>query len=241
MKYTVLILWVLSIFVSCKKKEENAFLTGQLLEDCNGTPLSNKKVYLYQNFVPKNNILLSNTKESILETTTTNEEGKFYFWAEDHTNKYTNSKANISVRLNEQSYLVDGTIGNAKGKESDQSLNYIQDVGKLYYKTSAVVFNIVTDTVFNNISLDSIVFLGSQALLIATVIDKTDGQFKLTFSSEIHQPIVFDPYETLNNGKHKVYIGYSCYKNGDRIHFGSQYIYAFGCQPDQTIYLQIEE
>ena len=105
---------VLLTAIACKK-ENKAFLTGRLIDSCNGQPVANETINFYRNFKEGVNWLQPDTDAEILETTITNSEGYFFFYGEDYTNKNTIHYPNSSVRSSNGRLLVTGTLGEGKG------------------------------------------------------------------------------------------------------------------------------
>lgn len=237
MKNLILFLAVVILAASCKKNPNKAFLKGKLVTDCSNTPVANRTIYLYQNFVPAPNVLTNDTQEKILESTTTDENGNFYFWGDGYTNDGTTSLNEASIRLDEETTILVGDIGKGKGENAGDISHLIQDVGIVYESSATLSFKVTADTLYEGQVIDSVLFSTYQAEHLLTLTDKSSGQFEMEYNwTHLHHPITYRFEDS--DGKHAVFFTYSCYSGGQSIAYVHMYLPVATCSSGESYHIE---
>ena len=122
----------ISFTISCKKDPtKKAFLYGRLIDNCNGSPVANQELHFYKNFQAGGASVFSlDKKQQLLESTSTDEDGYFYFSGEDYTSKTTNHYDNSSIRIPSTNVrIANGNLGkHHKAEGSDYSHQNVGDL-----------------------------------------------------------------------------------------------------------------
>lgn len=124
MKHLLIILLALTVITSCQKDPaKKAFLYGRLIDNCNGSPVANQELDFYRNFKESNSWLISDTEEMFLESTTTTDDGYFYFSGEGYTSNGTPYIQGSSIRLPDGTRIANGNLGEGKNTENPENSN----------------------------------------------------------------------------------------------------------------------
>jgi len=174
MKKIVYFSIIILTIIACKK-EGKVFLTGRLIDTCNGQPVADETINFYQNFEEGVNWLDPDTDAEILETTITNKDGYFFFYGEDYTNKNTVYYANSSVRSSDGRQLVTGNLGEGKGDANGNVAH--RDVGDIILNGMTANINFKIATHNNGTYYDSVKLFSSYYDINLTLTDSNSGYF----------------------------------------------------------------
>ncbi len=183
MKTVFCTLFIALCFLSCKK-ENKAFLTGRLINTCNGQPMADETINFYKNFQEGVNWLDPDTDAEILETVITNSDGYFFFYGDDYTSKSTTFYANSSVRSADGRILVTGNLGEGKGDPNGNTTH--KDVGDLLLDgmNSDIKFEITTHNASGTTYYDSVKLFSSYYNINLTLKDSIPGYFTGTITDQ---------------------------------------------------------
>jgi len=159
MKYLFL-LSITIVLLACKKditKEKNHFLRGRVLTDCNGSPIANQEVQLWRNTFD-GNLLQQSVPGYILDKTTTNDEGYFYFEGKDDYLQSKNpSLDDASVRLPNGLLLATGILGENSQAKNKYNTAVNKNVGDIYANGMTSNVNLKISAVNGTVTYDSVI------------------------------------------------------------------------------------
>ena len=199
--------------ISCKKDPaKKAFLTGRLIDGCNGSPVANQELQFYRNFKESNSWLISDTEQKLLETTTTNEKGVFYFYLEDYTNENMSSYANGSVRI-ENNIIATGNLGKHYKAEADEFSN--PDVGDLLLNGMNLDLNLKIANNNQGSYYDSVKLFNYYYNVDLMLTDSSNGYFTGNLTNQ--KLTIKNFWSGDNNGYYNLYVKIDFYKQGSII------------------------
>ena len=130
--------------LSCHKTKKNAFIKGRLVNDCSKEIITDQKLFLFD------------TNNNLLETTTSDKSGLFWFFGKNYTDKNTVSLKDASIRLENGTKLAEGILGKGRGYTSGDTVN--QNMGDLYLNGITFEITVNLQDNDNGIYYDSIIW-----------------------------------------------------------------------------------
>ena len=207
---TLMLLAAVFTLISCKKDPaKKAFLTGRLIDNCSGSPVANQKLNFYKNFKEGVNWLQADTDAEILETTTTDDNGVFYFSGEDYTQSSMTSYSNSSIRIGNQ-IIATGSLGKHYKAEANEFSH--PDVGDILLNgmSTTVNFKIAESNGLGS-DYDSVRVFSSYYNVYITLTDVTNGYFTHTISNQ--NLSIKNFWGDVNDGRYNLYLKLEFYYN----------------------------
>lgn len=229
-------LFLIIAIIGCKKNTSKAFLTGRLIDNCSGNPVPNTVLYFYQDFKEAPNWLSSDTPESLLETATTNSEGYFYFWGDDYTTNNTNSIYSASIRINDETEIVEGILGEGKGHMEGDVSN--KDVGDIYFEGMDVNINLHIPISNNTNQFDSITIVLDQFNSYISIKDTMNGHFNVHIKDQLaKKKSMYNSMDIEFYGKYILYANLYYYQNGNSVNYEYRQFHLSNCEENEDIYI----
>lgn len=233
MKILLLSLATIFLLISCEKDTSKAFLTGKLVSDCDNTPVANTTIYFYQNYQAAPNWESDPVQQLLLETVRTNADGSFFIWGSDYTDNNTNAIQSASIRLEDNTIIANGVLGEGEGHKEGELSN--SDVGEIFNSGMDADFNLNVPSHDANVQYDSIIIYLNNYQTSITSVDSSNGYYNFQVNNMNVNVKSFT--DTENKGKYllDVYIYY--YYNGGNSYNNSEEIYLSQCDNGEDIYI----
>jgi len=215
MKHLLIITLSFLVILSCKKDPtKKAFLYGRLINQCDGTPVSNEKIVFYQNFTPATSILSADKPEKILEEVLTDSDGYFYFTGDDYVDQSTSSIYNSSLRLSNGTQIAVGILGAGTGKNVQDSDPKLKNVGDILKEGMLIDINLKISSINNGVSYDSVLVYGFGLDSTELFLKNPIVNYFLSSKTNLLQNKIYWISNQENYGKYSLTLALYFYKNG---------------------------